>query len=148
MSAPSAKELLKAFPSLESVEAQKLADRLKAAVDADDPEQVDDVMDAVNEAVDGHGVESINGTDYQVDKYWMDTILLYVNLGDTYDTTLLYDTENNEFSIGSYGDFVEKWENEEEDDEEDDEEEEETEEDDESDGEESDKEDVETEEAE
>ena len=142
MSAPSANNLLKAFPKLDSVEAEKLSKRMEAAVASDDMKQVDDVMDDANKAIDGHGVEAVNGQDYQVDKYWMDTILLYVNLGDTYDTTILYDTENEEFSIGSYGDFVEEWESKEDDEEEEEEEDEET------DGEESEEEDAETEEAE
>ncbi len=143
MSSPNAKELLKAFPSIGDGKADELATKLQAAVDSDDPNEIDKVMDFANGELDGHGVESIGGEDYQVDKYWMDTILLYVNLGDTYDTTLLYDTENNEFSIGSYGDFIEEWEKEEDDEEEDDEEGDEGEED-----EESEEEDAKTEEAE
>lgn len=119
MSSPDAKELLKAFPKLGSDKAQKLAETLEAAVETKD---VDEAMEFANEALDGHGVEAIAGDDYQVDKYWMDTVLLYVNLGDTYDTTILYDTENAEFSVGSWGDFMEAWEEEGEDDEDGDEE--------------------------
>jgi hypothetical protein len=34
--------------------------------------------------------------------------LSYVNMGDTYDTTLLYDHKTGRFSVGSWGDIVEK----------------------------------------
>lgn len=35
-------------------------------------------------------------------------VLLYINLGDTYDTTLLYEPSKNRFSVGSWGDYAER----------------------------------------
>jgi len=55
------------------------------------------------------GVEALRDENAWVDGYWQNTIALYVNKGDTYDTTLLYDTENNRFLITSWGDFYESW---------------------------------------
>jgi hypothetical protein len=112
MSSPSAKDLLKDFPKIGSVKADELAKRLKDALDSEEEDALDDAMDFANEVIDGNGVEGVKGEGAHVDNYWRDTILLYVNMGDTYDTTVMYDTENEEFLIGSYGDFVEQWENE------------------------------------
>lgn len=57
----------------------------------------DRLMEAFNEILNGHGVESL-GEDYGYD---------YVNMGDTYDTTLLFDKENYRILIGTWGDIVE-----------------------------------------
>ena len=122
MSSPTAKEISTAFPKLTPEQAEELARALQTAVDSDDENAPDEAMEAANRILNGHNVEGIRGEDYQVDKYWMDTVLLYVNLGDTYDTTILYDTEDKEFSIGSWGDFMEAWEEEGDDDEDGDEE--------------------------
>ena len=73
---------------------------------------IDDAMDHANELLDGFGVEPVR-TDTYVDDFWGDIIALYVNLGDPYDTTILYDTDRDEFFIGSWGDFLEEWEMEE-----------------------------------
>lgn len=122
---PSEKEIREAFPKLGALKAKQLFDALKGAFEEDAPEDaVDDAMEEVNKILDGHGVEAVNGEGVHIDKYWRDTILLYVNLGDTYDTTVCYDTEEETFFIGSWGDFLEKWESEEEDEEEEEEEEE------------------------
>jgi hypothetical protein len=32
----------------------------------------------------------------------------YLNMGDTYDTTVLFDTRNRRFFVSSYGDYVER----------------------------------------
>jgi len=85
-------------------------------------------MEAANEILDGHGVEGARGEGANLGKYWRDTILLYVNMGDTYDATILFDPDEEEFSIGSWGDFIEEWEQEEEEDEDGEEEEDEDEE--------------------
>jgi len=33
---------------------------------------------------------------------------MYVNMGDTYDTTLIYDYKTNRFVVSSWGDIVER----------------------------------------
>lgn len=32
----------------------------------------------------------------------------YINMGDTYDTTILFDSQRQEFSLGCYGDVIEE----------------------------------------
>lgn len=34
--------------------------------------------------------------------------LSYLNMGDTYDTTILFDSRTEQFRLGSWGDFVER----------------------------------------
>lgn len=59
-----------------------------------------DILELVNELVKGFGVESItmNG----------DIIGYYVNRGDTYDETIIWDDRNGEFIISSWGSFLEE----------------------------------------
>ena len=67
--------------------------------------KVDDILDMANDLLDGHGVEAIRG-DYHVDNYYGDIVALYVNMGDPYVPTLLYNTERGSFYVGGYGDWV------------------------------------------
>lgn len=69
--------------------------------------KVDDILDMANDLLDGHGVEAIRG-DYHVDNYYHDIVGLYVNMGDTYNLTLLYDTDRGKFYVTTMGDWVEK----------------------------------------
>src|SRR5258706_13419885 len=119
MSSPTFKELTKAFPKVDSGKLEELADvmsNLDNVADDDNKfvKAVDEAMDKANEVLDGHGVEAIAGEGSDLGKYWRDTILLYVNLGDTYDTTICFDPDEEEFFIGSCGAFFEEWEKEDE----------------------------------
>ena len=67
---------------------------------------VDTVLDDVNDALQGHGIESIEGTWH--DRYYQNIVALYVNMGDTYNGTILYDTTKNRFYATSWGDWVER----------------------------------------
>lgn len=67
---------------------------------------IDIAMDFANGVLDGHGIEAIRG-DVTVDRYYFDIVALYVNMGDTYDTTLIYETATNRFLITDYGTWVE-----------------------------------------
>lgn len=69
---------------------------------------VEDAMKWANKILGGYGVENIRDERNFVSHYWQDTVLLYVNMGDTYDPTLCYDTDDKEYFIGSWGDFVEE----------------------------------------
>ena len=55
-----------------------------------------------------HGVEAIHDECYWVNSYWLNTVLLYVNTGDTYDRTLCYDVIDDSFFLGSWGDWWEE----------------------------------------
>ncbi len=73
---------------------------------ASNSEKIDKVLEEVDKLIDGSGVEAING-DYHVDNYYGDIVALYVNTGDSYAATLLYETENDKFIVTSFGDWVE-----------------------------------------
>lgn len=74
----------------------------------------DVVLTMANSLLHGYGVESCRDERAWVDSYYGDTIALYVNTGETYDTTLLYDTEAKEFLVISWGDWYEAWDGEQE----------------------------------
>ena len=67
-------------------------------------------MEALNEILEGYGVEAIEMEGYYVNKYHFNIVATYVNMGDTYICTILYDTENEKYLLTSCGDFVEEWE--------------------------------------
>lgn len=60
-------------------------------------------MCALNEILEGHGVEAIfHGSDP------MHPDAVYVNMGETYAATILYDYRSGTFKVTSWGDWVEK----------------------------------------
>lgn len=61
-----------------------------------------------NDVLRGNGVERIYGPGFRGggDRRYFD----YVNLGDTYDPTLLYDYHASRFRVTSWGDLVDAWE--------------------------------------
>lgn len=67
---------------------------------------VDVILNAVSEMI-GDGVECIETSEY-IDEYYRYTALIYVNRGDTYTTTLCYETATDRFMLTSYGDWCEK----------------------------------------
>lgn len=77
---------------------------------AKDEPTVDDVMTRANEMLGGFGVESLESEYAYVSSYFQNIIALYVNMGETYNNTLIFDTEREEFLISSWGDFFESWE--------------------------------------
>lgn len=68
----------------------------------------DTALNFANKVMNGYGVEAVRDENIWVNNYWHNTGLLYVNKGDTYKTTLCYDTDKGNFFIGSWGDWVEK----------------------------------------
>lgn len=85
--------------------AKDLALKMKRAQGEGDPKAVDRVLDEANKALDGFGVEAIEMGWHG--HYYLSIALLYVNLGDTYQNTVLYDTEEGRFEVGSWGNWVE-----------------------------------------
>lgn len=85
-----------------------VADGIRAAMKLGEEgnRQASDAMKAINGLLDGHGVEAIRG-DYHVDNYHFDIVATYVNMGDTYVGTVLYETETGRFLLTTYGDWVE-----------------------------------------
>ena len=74
-------------------------------------EEISNLLDIFNENLGGYGVEVLRSSDFRK-SYWGDIIALYVNMGETYETTILYDIDNEEFIKTSWGDFIENRENE------------------------------------
>lgn len=65
-------------------------------------------MEALNEVLDGCGVEPIRVEGAHVDSYHFDIVATYVNNGDTYKPTVMYDTRKERFELTSWGAWVEK----------------------------------------
>ena len=61
------------------------------------------LMYALNEILEGYGVEPIWGSESDTQP-----IAEYVNMGDTYNTTLLLDYDKDRVVLTSLGDWVEK----------------------------------------
>lgn len=70
---------------------------------------INDIMNVINTIMEGYGFEHLENEHMWISHYWMYTIGLYVNMGDTYDETIVYDTSNNEFSNQSWGSFMESF---------------------------------------
>lgn len=58
-------------------------------------------MLAINEILEGYGVEAIFGEGEK----WPD--MVYVSMGDTYDTTVVYDYVDAEYYVTTGGDWIE-----------------------------------------
>lgn len=69
-------------------------------------DEVDTALAVANELLDGHGVEPLRAG-YVFDRYYGDIAALYVNTGETYARTLLYETRDGNFIVTSVGDWVE-----------------------------------------
>jgi hypothetical protein len=90
-------------------DAELLADYAKEA--EGDPDEVDRVFDLVEDAIADagefatFGVEAIRGAWH--DRFYGDVVALYINTGDTYNCTLLYDCVKDRFHVMDWGTFVE-----------------------------------------
>ena len=98
------KALLKYFPNMTKQDAQFLSRLMSRAASH---RGVDEALDAANAVLGGYGVEALPCEHCFVDSYYREFIALYVNMGDTYDTTIYYDTDRGVFRAGSWGDFYE-----------------------------------------
>lgn len=66
-------------------------------------------MDKINILIDGYDVESIKSETYWTNEFWLNTVAIYVNMGDTYVRTILYNVVERKFEVTSWGDWVEKY---------------------------------------
>lgn len=85
-------------------EAARIADLLENAAHTN--KRAEKALEEVDKLINGHGVEAIEG-DY-VDSYHQNIVATYVNMGDTYNTTVLYETATGRFFITTWGDWVER----------------------------------------
>ena len=68
-------------------------------------------LEEINKLIEGFGIEAIRGAHWN--GYWCDVHAVYVNVGDTYALTVLYDPHTEELLLTSYGDWIEAQEREE-----------------------------------
>jgi hypothetical protein len=66
------------------------------------PRRIDRILACINEVMSGHGVEAIWGSD----AYW--PAADYINTGDTYSATILFNRESSAFQLTTWGDFFER----------------------------------------
>lgn len=57
-----------------------------------------------------HAWLAIRGSEW-VSHYWQDTMALCLSRDDSYDETLIYDTERDRYIVCSFGDYIEQQEN-------------------------------------
>jgi len=69
---------------------------------------LDGTFDLADTILNGYGIETITHESIWVGRYFCNIGLLYVNRGETYMTTLCYDTLKEQFIISNWGDWVEK----------------------------------------
>jgi hypothetical protein len=101
----SRKRLLATFPTLSTEQATDLHRALGQVTQWTNPKQVDTVLEIANTMLNGHGVEVVHDSEWS--NYYCDIGLLFVNMGDSYAITLLFDTRRKRFYACSIGDYVE-----------------------------------------
>ena len=69
--------------------------------------RIDGVMWFCDRQLECHGVEAINKPGYIHSPYWQDIAALYLNSGDTYSATLIFDIEEGALHLSTYGDWLE-----------------------------------------
>lgn len=103
---PSSKRIREAFPQVSEADAKKLSAMMRKT--AGGGQSVEDTLEFANDLLGGHGVESIKSE--LADRpggYWMESQGAYVNMGDTYDVTILHDNLAGEYLVTSWGDWFE-----------------------------------------
>lgn len=110
MNTPSIKTLLKAFPHIDKTTAQAV----KLAMVEDQPpprswysqgNKTDRQLEAINILIEGHGVAyAASSRDTCSKAYGIE----YINMGDTYAVTVIYDRDKGRFIVATVGDTVER----------------------------------------
>jgi RNA binding exosome subunit len=106
-----------AAPSVSELESIGLKERdareiLRRIRSANEHEEVDAILEDVDRLIDENGVEALHESNAFVDRYYHDIIALYVNRGESYKATLVFDTANWLFTVEGWADFYERWEGE------------------------------------
>ena len=64
-------------------------------------------MEQISKRLCFYGVEAIRG-ECHIDNYHYDIVATYLNPGDTYNATIVYETEHQRFKLTTFGDWVER----------------------------------------
>ncbi len=76
-------------------------------LDCDDAEKLLEIIDA---SFGGSGVcHETSEEGYFVNHYWINTIALYIDMGESDDQTIIYDTDSEEFVCDSIDSWVDEW---------------------------------------
>jgi len=102
------KSVIKEQSGFEGKKLQDIVDNLNNRKDIIKPDMVDEIMEFLNDRMGGFGIQALRGD--VNDKYYGDVLALYVDMGDTYTPTVIYDTQEKEFHYTSWGDFMENYE--------------------------------------
>lgn len=65
-------------------------------------------MDEIAARMKAYGIEAIDVEGEYVSQYWQNIVALYVNVGEAYDLTVVYDTRYDQFEIIAWADFAER----------------------------------------
>lgn len=117
-------ELIRAFPELNKQQAKNIITWMKKPISIMEQEYeeefpgryytwtkaqcVSEIMEKLYKWLDIYSVEAIRDKNFWDNWYWHDTRALYLNTGDAYSVTILYDTRDERFYITTWGDYVEK----------------------------------------
>ena len=71
--------------------------------------RIDGVLHYANEKLECQGVEAINSPGHIHSPYWQDIVALYLNSGDTYSATLIFDVEEGALHLSTYGDWLDDY---------------------------------------
>jgi len=99
------KRLLQVF-SISKEEAKEI-DLLLSKIRKVSGAKAEVMLKRINKLIGGYGVEAIRGSSFRRG-YYGDIVALYINKGDTYDTTIIFNTITKMPMIASMGYFVEK----------------------------------------
>lgn len=97
MKAPSEKRMVELL-GIQAEQAYLLREAIHA-VCWNDSRGIDAILSTADNLLAGFGIESIRDADYW-DRYYCDIKWLYVNTGETYMPTLIYNTSCGYFTIG------------------------------------------------
>jgi hypothetical protein len=121
MKVPSTKAFREAFPSIPPAKITKLRKILRGDLDPlsvpsverwalqcfNRPAQIELLLSAANDLLDGFGVEPLE-TQEEWETLTSGPRREYINMGETYAVTLIYDHDHGRFFLASYGDVVEQ----------------------------------------
>lgn len=82
------------------------ARQLRAAMAKVNTHAVSDALELASQFMNGYGVEVIRG-DGHWDGFYGDIEAEYVNMGDTYMTTIVFDCRRGIYQIMCYGEWIE-----------------------------------------
>jgi len=72
-----------------------------------EPVHIEQILTAANELLDVYGSEVIRSTK-SWDSFWCDARFAYINMGDVYAPTLMFNTVSKSFSVACIGDVVDR----------------------------------------